>query len=166
MNNAATTYRHKETYLKLIKEKLKLKQDKLALTQYNQFYPWQLEFCASTFDYFESCLCAANQIGKTYTGTTIDAFHLLGDYPKDYPGHKFDFAPLCWGLGYSIEKTRDLLQTALFGNFVGKEFQGGLVPRDRILSWESAIGTPNAMRTVRVKHSSGKTANILKPASL
>jgi len=127
----------------------------LYKTVYDSFYPWQKEFTQSTSDYFESCLCAANQIGKTYTGTTLDAIHLLGDYPEDYNGHKFDFPPLCWLLGYSMEKTRDLLQTALFGKMVGGKFEGGLVPADKILNHESSGGTVNAMRTVRVKHKLG-----------
>ena len=145
----------------LIKRELeRRRRDKLAFTQWNQFYDWQKEFAKSTYEYFESCLCAANQIGKTFTGTTIDSFHLTGEYPEDYPGHKFDFAPLCWGLGYSMEKCRDLLQNALFGDYVSGEFQGGLVPKDKVVSWESAMGTPNAMRTVRVRHVSGGISTI------
>lgn len=140
----------------LVKRELqRRKKDRLAITQWEQFYSWQKEFAKSTYSHFESCLCAANQIGKTFTGTTIDSFHLTGNYPQDYPGHKFSFAPLCWGLGYSMEKCRDLLQNTLFGKFVGGEFEGGLVPKDRIVSWESASGTPNAMRTVRVRHECG-----------
>jgi len=149
------------------------KQDKIVLIQalqekkrrydanrlqrhYDSFYGWQRKFCANTNDYFESCLCAANQIGKTRVGTTIDAHHLTGEYPDDYPGYKFDFAPHCWGLGYSMEKTRDLLQNELFGPFTpGKGFAGGLIPKDKIISYESAQGTVNAMRTVRVKHTKG-----------
>lgn len=126
-----------------------------AETAYRAMYDWQREFVTATHENFESCLCAANQIGKTYTGTTIDAMHLLGDYPDDWPGHKFQTAPICWALGYSMEKTRDLLQTALFGRYRGGSFEGALVPAGRILSHESAIGTPNAMRTVRVRHASG-----------
>ena len=122
---------------------------------YGSFYDWQYEFCEATRTHTECCLCAANQIGKTYLGTTLDAFHLTGQYPDDYPGHRFDFAPLCWGLGYSLEKTRDLLQTALFGKFVNGAFEGGLVPAEKIHDWESATGVPNAMRTVRVKHTKG-----------
>lgn len=147
-----------ERELILKRELAKRKKDNLAKSQYESFYVWQKEFCASTATHHEACLCAANQIGKTYTGTTIDAFHLTGDYPEGYEGHKFSFAPLCWGLGYSMEKTRDLLQKALFGDYVNKEFTGGLVPKDRILSWESATGTPNAMRTVKVKHKNGGTS--------
>jgi phage terminase large subunit-like protein len=157
MNMQALTRQQKIEFIKLVKEKKKRELSNKCLYTYQSFYPWQRDFCAATSTYYESCLCAANQIGKTYTGTAIDAYHLLGDYPDDWPGHKFDFAPLCWGLGYSMEKTRDLLQAALFGDYQGGEFTGGLVPKDRILSWESAQGTPNAMRTVWVKHRLGKS---------
>lgn len=122
---------------------------------FDSFYDWQKEFTKATGEYFECCLCAANQIGKTYTGTELDALHLLGDYPDDYEGYKFDFPPLCWLLGYSMEKTRDLLQSALFGKMINGQFEGGLIPADKILTHESSGGTTNAMRTVRVKHKLG-----------
>lgn len=122
---------------------------------YEALYGWQNDFIASTADHHESCLCAANQVGKTRVGTVIDSYHLLGEYPPDWPGHRFHIPPLVWGLGYSMEKTRDLLQTALFGPIIGGKFQGGFIPADRIVSKEAAGGTTNAMRTVRVKHVSG-----------
>lgn len=100
-------------------------------------------------------LMAANRVGKTRTGVTIDAFHLTGDYPTDWNGYKFNHAPRCWLLGYSMEKTRDLLQQVLFGRLEGGEFTGGLIPKERIAGWFSATGTSGAMREVRVKHSSG-----------
>lgn len=142
--------------IEILQAKEELKSKRLCLDQYLSFYDWQREFIKRTSEYHECCLCAANQIGKTYSGTTIDAFHLTGDYPDDWEGHKFDFAPTCWGLGYSMEKTRDLLQSALFGDYNGNAgFTGGLIHKDLIVDWESASGTANAMRTVRVKHKSG-----------
>src|SRR5690606_7831917 len=68
---------------------------------------------------------------------------------------RFDKAPLCWGLGYSMEKCRDLLQKALFGDLRNGEFSGGLIPKERIIDYQSVPGTPNACRTVRVKHRLG-----------
>ena len=109
------TRAEKIEYIQLLTERESRAANVRYLSVFNSFYDWQMDFVAATADYHECCLCAANQIGKTYTGTDIDAMHLLGDYPDDWPGYKFDFAPLCWGLGYSIEKTRDLLQSALFG---------------------------------------------------
>lgn len=141
--------------LKLLEQEDLYQKSILYKTTFESFYSWQQDFATATNEYFECCLCAANQIGKTYIGTELDALHLLGDYPDDYQGYKFDFPPLCWALGYSMEKTRDLLQTALFGKFVGGKFEGGLVPADKILTHESSGGTTNAMRTVRVKHKLG-----------
>ena len=134
----------------------------LHVKTFNMLYDWQLEFANATNDYHECCLIAANQIGKTTLGTTLDALHLLGDYPDGYEGYRFEHPPTCWGLGYSMEKTRDLLQTALFGDIVNGAFTGGLVPIDKIVSrgWESATGTPNAMRTVQVHHASGGRSKI------
>lgn len=139
----------------LLEEKLERKKSRRYLSVYESFYDWQRDFVKATKTYHECCLCAANQIGKTYTGTDIDAMHLIGDYPDDWEGHRFDFPPMCWGLGFSMEKTRDLLQKALFGEYIEGSFTGGLVPKEKILSWESATGTPNAMRTVRVEHVKG-----------
>ena len=145
--------------IELLEQKQKLKAQRKHLITYSCFYPWQREFTQATAQYHECCLCAANQIGKTFLGTCIDAFHLLGEYPDDWEGHRFSHAPICWALGYSMEKTRDLLQTALFGKFNNEQgFAGGLVPKDRIVGWESATGTPNAMRTVFVKHARGKSS--------
>lgn len=142
-------------WLSLAEEQERRQANTRYLSAYNSFYDWQREFCAATATYHESCLCAANQIGKTYLGTDIDAFHLMGDYPDDYPGHRFDFPPLMWGLGYSMEKTRDLLQSALFGELRDGTFSGGLIPADRIHSYQSATGTSGACRTVKVKHKYG-----------
>ncbi len=146
--------------LELLEKKEQADAQVKYLTVYNQFYEWQVDFTRKTAEYYECCLCAANQIGKTFTGTTIDALHLLGDYPEGYEGHKFAHAPLCWLLGFSMMKTRDLLQTPLFGKFIAgkngkKTFQGGLIPADRIISWESSSVT-NAMSSVTVRHKSGR----------
>jgi phage terminase large subunit-like protein len=153
--------KEKIEYLKLLEERAKRLHSTEYLRRWGELYPWQKTFIKSTGDYYESCLCAANQIGKTFLGTYIDACHLLGEYPNEWEGHKFKTPPSCWGLGYSMEKTRDLLQTALFGKYENaKGFSGGLVPKDRIISHESAQGTPNAMRSVRVRHSTGGESTI------
>lgn len=148
-------YKQKRELLELLEAKESIKKKTLYLSVYQSLYGWQNDFIAATKDYYECCLCAANQIGKTYLGTDIDAMHLLGEYPDEWEGHRFEFAPMCWGLGYSMEKTRDLLQTALFGKLRNGEFSGGLVPKDRIIDYESAQGTSGACRTVRVKHKLG-----------
>lgn len=129
-------------------------------TIFDALYPWQHEFIAQTAHYTQCCLIAANRIGKTYTGTYVDAIHALGDYPEGWTGHRFEHAPLIWCLGYSGEKTRDLLQEPLAGKKSGDTFPGGLIPADRIVGYESMTGTPNAIRTLFVRHSSGDVARI------
>jgi hypothetical protein len=93
--------------------------------------------------------------GKTLTGLTMDAYHLTGEYPDDWGGHRFNHAPRCWLLGYSMEKTRDLLQMPLFGRMEGGSFLGGLIHKEKIIGHYAAQGTSGAMREVRVRHKSG-----------
>ncbi|MGV6475361.1 phage terminase large subunit family protein [Azotobacter vinelandii] len=144
--------------LLLLEEKKRRRAQQASLIQFQTLYDWQLKFIEATASYSACMLMAANRVGKTRTGLTIDAFHLLGDYPTDWAGHKFTGAPLCWLLGFSMEKTRDLLQVPLFGRMEGGKFTGGLIPADRIVDWKSATGTSGAMREVRVRHASGGIA--------
>ena len=134
-------------------EKIRILEEKQRRFKLNAFkrtfdslYPWQRKFNAATKTYRSSMLMAANRVGKTLTGTTIDAAHLTGDYPDGWEGHEFKKSPLCWLLGYSGEKTRDLLQTPLFGRFLEGKFEGGLIPADRIIDWRAMTGTSGAMR--------------------
>lgn len=122
---------------------------------YDDMYGWQQDFNAATLTHTASMLMAANQVGKTQTGCCIDAFHLTGQYPDDWPGHKFDFPPRCWLLGYAGEKTRDLLQSRLFGEFRQGAFSGGFVPADLIIDHRSMPGTSGGVREVRIKHVMG-----------
>jgi len=146
--------------LKLLEEKQRRMRENRVLYVFKTLYDWQKEFIGATDAYSQACLIAANRIGKTYLGTYIDAVHALGDYPEDWNGHKFEHAPLIWCLGYSGEKTRDLLQTEIVGRKIGDKFEGGLIPPDRIVSYESMVGTPGALRSVYVKHSSGMNSKI------
>jgi phage terminase large subunit-like protein len=149
-----------ELLLQLLEEQAAREKANRYRTVFASLYDWQLEFIGATARYSQCCLIAANRIGKTYIGTYTDAMHALGDYPEEWPGHRFSHAPLIWCLGYSGEKTRDLLQEPLVGRKQGDRFEGGLIPADRILGYESMTGTPNAVRTLLVKHSSGDTARI------
>lgn len=124
---------------------------------YKKLYPWQRTFIENTKTHTSCMLMAANQVGKSRTGCIIDAYHLRGDYPEDWPGYKFEFPPLIWVLGYSGEKTRDLLQKKLFGKLdtARKEFSGGYIPKERILSYISMTSVSGACREVTVQHENG-----------
>lgn len=144
----------------LLEEQAARQKSVLYRAIFGGLYDWQADFIRQTATHSQCCLIAANRIGKTYLGTYMDAIHALGEYPDDWPGHRFDHAPLIWCLGYSGEKTRDLLQTPLAGRKNGDSFEGGIIPADRIIGYESMTGTPNAVRTLFVKHASGETARI------
>lgn len=146
--------------ISLLQEKADREYKYRYKVMYAGMYEWQKEFIKHTAEYTEVCLCAANRIGKTYLGTYVDAIHLMGDYPEGWEGHVFDKPPTVWALGYSGEKTRDLLQRAIIGIKTDTGFDGGLVPNELIESYESMTGTPGAMRTVRVKHKSGGVSTI------
>lgn len=151
----------KQEKIQLI-QALEEKERRLGATRlrraWDSLYPWQLRFASATADNRACALICANQVGKSRTATIMDAVHLTGDYPEDWAGHKFEAPPLCWLLGYSAEKTRDLLQHKLFGRLNNGVFEGGLVPADRIIDYKSMTGTSGACREVRVRHSSGGTA--------
>jgi len=126
--------------------------------RYSRLYPWQRRFIGATKDFRACALIAANQVGKSELGRVIDAYHLTGDYPDDWEGERFDFPPLWWLLGYSGEKTRDLLQHHIFGRLKNQELEGGLIPKDRIIDYIAMQGTTGACREVRVRHKSGGIA--------
>jgi phage terminase large subunit-like protein len=154
------TRQEKIKKIELLKEKQRRLKQRMYLSYYNSFYTWQKEFNKSTATYRACMLMCANQVGKTRTGITIDAIHALGDYPDDWEGSKFEHAPVIWLLGFSGEKTRDLLQHPLFGRMVDSKFEGGLIPADRILDHRAMTGTSGAMREVRVKHKSGRSSSV------
>jgi len=145
----------KVQYLNLKKAKIALNDATRFMRVYNSFYEWQHVFNAATKTHSASMLMAANQVGKTRTGCCIDAIHLMGDYPEDWDGYEFERPITAWLLGYSGEKTRDLLQHKLFGRLKNGQLEGGLVPKDRIIDYKSMTGTSGACREVRVKHAKG-----------
>ena len=122
---------------------------------WKDLYPWQRRFIDSTMDKTACCLMAANRVGKSWTGTFIDAVHLTGDYPDGWEGYRFEKPPLIWVLGYSGDKIRDILQEPLFGHYNNGELTGGLVSKDEILDCIPMLGTSRCVREVKVKHKNG-----------
>lgn len=145
----------KLSLLAMLSEKARRAEVYRYKNMYKSLYDWQKDFITNTKEFGAVCLCAANRIGKTYTGTYIDSVHLMGDYPEEWKGHKFDRPILSWLLGYSGEKTRDLLQQELFGRISQGKLLGGLIPPELIVDYKAMSGTSGALREVRVKHSSG-----------
>ena len=141
--------------LDLLDEDTRRNEQRRLSVLYDGMYDWQHRFNAATKDNIASLLMAANQVGKSQTGCIIDAHHLTGEYPDDWEGHKFEFPPLIWLLGYSGEKTRDLLQQKLFGRLADGKLEGGYISGDLIVDHIGMQGTSGACREVRVKHKHG-----------
>ncbi len=142
-------------YAQLLEEKIRRNKEAQGIRTYQSFYDWQRQFNAATKDNEACMLMAANQVGKSRTGCAIDAIHFTGEYPDDWEGYVFDQPIMGWLLGFSGEKTRDLLQLKLFGRYEQNEFEGGLIPSKQILSHRAMTGTAGAMREVRVRHDKG-----------
>lgn len=143
-------------YAQLLEEQIRRNNNNKAQRVYDSFYGWQLDFNKKTKLYRAVCLLAGNQTGKTRTGTLIDSYHLTGEYPDNWEGHKFTRPITAWLLGYSGEKTRDLLQHKLFGRLIPNQgMEGGLIPAEKIVDYKSMTGTSGAVREVRVKHEKG-----------
>lgn len=145
--------------IEILKEVARRKERDRFKHMFPQFYDFQRNFIKATASHTETLLMAANQVGKTFTGTWIDAAHALGDYPEGYDGHKFNHAPTIWCLGVTGEKARDLLQSPIFGHLTDGSFSGGLVPQDRIVDYIPS-GTSRLANTVFVKHKSGGTSQV------
>lgn len=158
MNLSKLSRKEKLELAALLEEKARRENVLRYRGMFDTLYDWQKDFIKDTKEFSAVCLCAANRIGKTYTGTYIDAIHLMGDYPEGWKGHKFEGNMLMWLLGYSGEKTRDLLQQELFGRMEGQKLMGGLVPADLIVDYKSMAGTSGALREVRVKRKDGSIA--------
>lgn len=141
--------------VQLLEERAKRYKEKALARHFAKLYPWQHRFNAATAEHHACMLMAANQVGKSRTGCILDAYHLTGEYPDEWTGHKFQAPITAWLLGFSGEKTRDLLQAKLFGRLIGTKFEGGYIKAADIIDYKSMTGTPGAVREVRVKHKSG-----------
>ena len=99
---------------------------------------------------------AANQVGKTLAGGAEWAMHLTGRYPAWWTGATFDNPVTMWAAGVTGESTRDNPQRILVGPPTSEEQWGtGMVPKDALLDWDRAMGVPNLLDNIRVRHGGG-----------
>lgn len=117
-------------------------------------YPKQSTFFDLGAMVRERMLRAGNQIGKSEAGAVEMSYHLTGQYPDDWFGHKFDHPITAWACGESGLMVRDIQQAKLFGEpGVEGSLGTGFVPRDCIVGKPSmARGVTDGFDTVHVKH--------------
>lgn len=121
-------------------------------------YGWQRKFFSAGAQFKQRALMAANRVGKTESAAAEMAYHLTGQYPPDWEGLRFTFAPRCWALGVSGEQIRDVIQRKLFGDMVaGKPDGTGMIPGDCIdhNSIIKSQHTKDLIKDVHIRHVSG-----------
>jgi phage terminase large subunit-like protein len=119
-------------------------------------YPKQQEFHDYGLTKRERLFMAGNRCGKTFCGADELAFHLTGKYPDWWLGRRFERPIQAWAGSDTSTTTRDIVQSALCGDYSDSEkFGTGSIPRDCV-DWKNDIslarGVTDAFDTVLVKH--------------
>ena len=104
-------------------------------------------------------LGGGNGSGKSFSGAAELTYHLTGEYPDWWEGHRFKKPPKGWVICESGALWRGSMQEALLGA-VGNETGTGLIRKDRIVDTKSMPGVPGAVGQIMVKHISGGTSNV------
>lgn len=134
--------------------KLAAERKKFRAIDYFTPYPKQQEFYDAGLTARERLLMAGNQLGKTEAGAVEVAYHLTGEYPDDWLGHRFTHPIRAWAGGESSILVRDVQQKKLCGPpGVDADFGSGYIPRDRFVDKPSlARGVTDAYDTIQVEH--------------
>jgi phage terminase large subunit-like protein len=136
---------------------------RLRENRLEQFRPYtkQREFFSAGAEHRERLLMAGNQLGKTFCGGAEVAYHVTGLYPDWWQGRRFDRPTRWWAASVTSEATRDNVQAKLVGPPEREaDFGTGFLPKTRILDWNRAMGTPNLLDNVTVRHVSGGISTI------
>ena len=107
----------------------------------------------------ERLLRAGNQLGKTLAGGFEMAYHLTGEYPDWWQGHRFERPIRAWVGSKSAQDTREGVQTVLLGPPADESAWGtGTIPKRCLIEVKRARGIADGIDTVLVKHASGGTS--------
>jgi len=124
-------------------------------------YQKQKDFHAHGLKYGERCLGAGNQLGKTFCGANEASMHATGLYPSWWVGARFSQPTIGWVCGVSGDAIRDTTQKLLVGRIQDEDRIGtGSIPAGHILGMKKAMGVPDLLNHVKVKHISGGTSLI------
>jgi phage terminase large subunit-like protein len=90
------------------------------------WYPSQLAFLAAgSSGVHQRLIYGGNQSGKTICASAEVSWHMTGDYPNWWTGHRFNKPIRCWVVGESGQLVRDTVQKKLCGD---DEFGTGMIP--------------------------------------
>jgi phage terminase large subunit-like protein len=161
------SFKERRELLDLLEERDKLSLKKRFYGMYPDKGPLRRELYQKHVEFFklgakhrERLACCANRVGKTegMGGFELVA-HLTGEYPKWWPGRRFDRPVDAWAAGDTGKTTRDILQRKLLGP-VGS-FGTGLIPGRLIERLTPKSGVADAIELVYVRHVLTKRTSIL-----
>ena len=148
-------------------ELLKLLEEKEKRQKYNkretffpekgpyrkELYPKHMAFLEAGAKFRQRAFIAGNRVGKTAVGAYEMSYHLTGDYPQGWKGHRFSGPIRAWCAGVTAQATKDVIQFELLGP---NSDQGtGMIPRDAIAKTIRKPGVAEAVETVVVHHVDG-----------
>jgi len=127
-----------------------------------ELYPKHMEFFKAGSLHRERLFMAANRVGKTVAGGVELTYHMTGNYPAWWPGHRFDRPVQCLAAGDTSTTTRDIIQSKLVGGLWGTpEFGTGLIPGDLLGKPTPARGVANLYEQITVTHVTGGTSHLM-----
>jgi len=127
-----------------------------------ELYPKHMEFFRAGSLHRERLCMAANRVGKTVAGGSELTYHMTGEYPPWWEGHRFYRPVQCLAAGDTSTTTRDIIQNKLLGGLWGTpEFGTGLLPGDLLGKPIPARGVANLYEEITVKHCSGGTSHLM-----
>jgi len=119
-----------------------------------ELYPKHLEFFAAGKDYAEVAILAANRIGKSLVGAYEVTLHLTGLYAHWWQGRRFNRPIKAWACGDSHLKTKEVVQTKLFGpSEQPNEIGTGMIPGALIAAKpQGKSGLTGAIDSALIRH--------------
>lgn len=114
-------------------------------------YYKHIEFFDAGKDHRFRILGGGNGTGKSFSGATELTYHMTGEYPDWWKGHRFKKAIKVWVVCESGSLWRDSMQSALLGS-LGEELGTGLIRKELLDDTKSMPGVPGAIGQIRTKH--------------
>lgn len=124
-----------------------------------ELYPKHIQHFAAGLEYNERAMVGGNRSGKTMACSYETTCHLIGFYPRWWPGFRFDRAITAWAAGEDTKAVRESLQVTFLGSYSD---QGtGLIPHGNLVYAAPRSGVPEAVDSITVKSRHGGMSRLL-----
>jgi hypothetical protein len=85
-----------------------------------EFYEPQLKFFKEGKTHHQRLLRGGNQVGKSFSAAFEASLHMTGQYPKWWPGKRFDKPTRGWIVGVTAQLVRDGPQRQLVPGIIAE----------------------------------------------